>query len=491
MKYSFLKYAPKLSVLLETFHLVCDNDYEDLSDNDNYLQTLQLLGIIEKNGLFYRPTDEWHFLIEKSGDEIITAFREKISHKTEVKDILRIVSEKAHCEYKDIYDAICLMDDATLQTWLGWMTDIHLLSLSGNEYVLYTEDAEEEDSECNKFISNEKVNIKEDKFSVFEYCRKIKKGHINMNPDFQRNLVWSKTQKSRFIESALMNLPLPPIYLKKESDTKFIVVDGLQRSAALSDFIENKFALYGLERLSSLNGCTFDKLDSVEDGLSARLEDCQLNMYVMQPSVSMSLIYDLFNRINTGGTQLNRQEIRNCILKGKSTTLLRDLSFSSEFRESVGNGIKPKRMKDREVLLRCIAFAILSYEEDYSGYMDEFLEKAMRKLNKMTDLEIEKLKSRTLQVFNRTYRIFLENNFRIPTYGTRGRINIAVLETVFLYFFNLGDYDDTPSAEYRERFTSLLKDEKYLNAVRWSTGSKTQVNIRFEISKLYLSGNKL
>lgn len=492
MKYTPLEYAPEVLSLIKAFDMVCGSTYDSKSQEDCYVKALLALRIVYIEDETYVSSNEWRFLLEKNTINRINVFRNQISQRVEAIDIIDFISGNSRCDYATLKHHFTEMDEATLRTWLMWLTSLEILVYDENYYSLNENDSENDDTEYNNdepsIYGNEIINIKDDKYSVFEYCRKINKGFILMFPDFQRNLVWNKVQQSRFIESILMCLPLPPIYLKKESDTKFIVVDGLQRSATLKDFMDDKFELIGLNKLQDINGLKFSQLDSVHDGLSARIEDCQLNIYVMQPSVSMSMIYDVFNRINTGGTQLNRQEIRNCILKGHATELLKDVADTSSFCNAIGYGINSQRMKDREAVLRCVAFAILDYSMDYEGSMDGFLEKAMRKMNQMSSSEIETLKNKVISVFDHTYHIFGNANFRIRTGIARGRINIAVMETIFNYFYNTNDDDTTSAQTYQIRYKELLKDEDYLGAVRSSTGLKKQVELRFNKSKEYLLG---
>ena len=203
----------------------------------------------------------------------------------------------------------------------------------------------------------EEVDIGNAEFSVFEWLRKLEKNQLEINPEFQRHLVWSDKQKCRFIESVLLNIPLPPIYVNEDTSGKFIIVDGLQRTTTLRDFTASEFRLKHLEVLKNLNGKSFQDLDFK---LQAKIEDKQLRIYIIKPKVPISMVYDIFNRINTGGTQLNRQEIRNCIFIGKSTRLLKELSEQDFFKEAIDFGISSKRMKDREAILRFFAIRLIT-----------------------------------------------------------------------------------------------------------------------------------
>ena len=140
-------------------------------------------------------------------------------------------------------------------------------------------------------------------------------------------------------------------------------------------------------------------------------------------------------------------------------------------------------MKDREAVLRCLAFVVLNYELDYDGSMDKFMEKAMTKINKMTDDETQLLEKKALEVFSLTLTVFGDGNFRIPTDYTRGRINIAVMETVFHCFYQkAGLSSNIKAKELRTAFAKLIADDNYLATVRWSTGSTSQVKTRFRMA---------
>ena len=409
------------------------------------------------------------------------SFRDKLQTLSLTNTIISIIKD-GECHPQDIIDSVKLPSD-TVTTILSWMEALDILYLSNGKYLVNDNDAEDAINEDTDTTSFKEINISPEKYSIYEYLRKVNRGDIQLNPEFQRNLVWRNEQKSMFIESALMGLPLPPIFLKRINDRKLIVVDGLQRTSALKEFMGGQLTLNGLKTLYQLNGKRFSEIDEVYDGYTARLEDRQMYFYVMQPSVSMSVVYDVFNRINTGGTQLTRQEIRNCIYLGQSTRLLKDIADSQIFRQSVDYALSPLRMKDREVVLRCLAFVISNYEKDYAGSMDEFLEKAMISLNKMDDAEINTLKQKSLQVFRQTYEIFGNRNFRVPTEYTRGRINIALLETIFSTFYLMNEAGITLNeVAYQDNFSALLQSKDFLYAIKWSTGSKSQVLNRFSIA---------
>lgn len=334
----------------------------------------------------------------------------------------------------------------------------------------------------------ENLEITESPFSIFEYLRQVKKEKIIIQPDFQRNLVWNQIQKSRFIESIILNFPLPPIYLNETKDNLYIVIDGLQRTTTLNEFYGGEFALKGLQAVPKFNGYYFEKLP---DALKSKFEDKKINSYILKPSTPTKVIYDLFNRINTGGTQLTRQEVRNCIFIGKSTRLLKELSETNEFKSAIDFGVSPKRMKDREAVLRYLSFRWFDYEIEYSGDMSDFVEKAMLRINKMDISQISELKEDFIRVMNSAFRIWGNKGFRIPTEKSRGTINIAIYESVCNYLAKQSDdFLKDNSSKIVENYWSLLEDDEYVQSVTRATGNKGKVLYRFKQAYIVLNDVK-
>ncbi|NES01112.1 MAG: DUF262 domain-containing protein, partial [Symploca sp. SIO1B1] len=134
-----------------------------------------------------------------------------------------------------------------------------------NDVIVTDEDTAEEDGGDSGGLypydpTQSDIDIREDPQTVFELMRKYDKGKLIIDPDFQRNLVWKLDQKSKFIESVILNFPLPPWYVNQTVEGKYIIVDGLQRTTTLHQFVNNEFALSGLEALPKLNGYNFSQL---------------------------------------------------------------------------------------------------------------------------------------------------------------------------------------------------------------------------------------
>ncbi len=335
----------------------------------------------------------------------------------------------------------------------------------------------------------EDIDVIEEQESIHELViRKWDKGKIIIDPDFQRNVVWKLDKSSAFIESIILNYPIPNIYLNQSKDGNYIVVDGKQRLTTLRNFMKNEFRLQNLKTLNNLNGKNFFDLEHFI-GYQAKIEDKKLRVFFIKPSVPSDVVHDIFYRINTGGTQLTRQEIRNSLFRGKSTILLKELAEGECFKKATDNGIKPDRMKDREAVLRYFSFKIRDIK-DYKS-MSDFVEGAMKKINFFDDFKIEKLREDFNRTMDWSFKIFGRNSFRIPTEKTRGTINFAVMESVALF---ISKQTDSILEKNREIIDNnfkenLLKNKAYLDAVQFATGDIKRVEIRFRLAEEILSEN--
>ena len=159
------------------------------------------------------------------------------------------------------------------------------------------------------------IKIEKGFYTVFELKRKFnsKNKRIILDSDFQRDDVWGKEKKCELIESVLMGLPLPIFYFNQDKYGRLIVVDGRQRLTALFEFMDDKITLRKLKILSELNDKKFSQLSPV---LAGRIEDYQIQAHVILPPTPDRIKFDIFDRVNRGGMQLNKQEIRNALYQG-------------------------------------------------------------------------------------------------------------------------------------------------------------------------------
>ncbi|QHC88718.1 DUF262 domain-containing protein [Pseudomonas chlororaphis] len=216
---------------------------------------------------------------------------------------------------------------------------------------------------------------------------------MNLQPEYQRRQVWDRKKKSQFIESLLMNLPVPPVFLFEPEYSRYEVMDGQQRLSAIVAFYTNRFKLSGLEYWPELNGFQYDDLPPlIQRGLDRR----RLSAVVLQSNALKEDYDDLrkivFERLNTGGQKLNAQELRNCIYSSSFAKLLVELAGYDSFNDLLGmpryddNIIRGqissdlaenpffKRMIDCELVLRFFAFR---KKANIKGSVKSVLDKCM------------------------------------------------------------------------------------------------------------------
>lgn len=305
-----------------------------------------------------------------------------------------------------------------------------------------------------------RVKISKEQFSIYDLKRQYdKRQNIIIEPNFQRNDVWNTKQKSELIESVLMGIPIPIMYFFEGKDGKRQVVDGRQRLSTFFSFIDGKFKLNNLKILKEQNAKYFEDLEPLHQGM---IEDYQLFVYVIQPPTPEKVKFDIFDRVNRGGTQLKPQEMRNALYQGKATKLLDRLVKLECFKQATNDGIKDERMKDKYFVLRFLSFYML-YENwldniEYKSDINDFLAKTMEFINKLNDDRIEILEHIFQTAMQNSYDILGENGFRFAkTAKATKPITMALFE-IMAYLFSDKDIGNLDK-DLVKKEVELLKSE--------------------------------
>lgn len=282
------------------------------------------------------------------------------------------------------------------------------------------------------------IKVSRDQYSAFEVKRMVEETQeLVLAPPFQRGKVWKTEQKRELIESLLMGIPIPVIYVFEDEQGIKQMVDGRQRISTIIDFMNGKFALDNLGLLPEFNGQRFSHLSPL---YRSKLERYQLLVYVIEPPTPERVKYDIFDRVNRGGTQLNNQEMRNALYFGQSTKLLNELKELPSFKNATGGSIQSKRMRDQYIILRFLAFYLLrqhKIEFDYKSNLHDLLAFVMRYLNKADAEILERLKMIFDSAMLRAFACLDEDVFRFEIKNTHRRpINMALFESL-AYFFSL------------------------------------------------------
>lgn len=306
-----------------------------------------------------------------------------------------------------------------------------------------------------------KIDIKMDKLTMDSLIRRIKFNEIEFQASFQRKAgLWGKAQKSQLIESILLKIPLPAFYFDATDDNKWLIIDGLQRLSTIKEFVvEESFELKGLEFMTDLDGLKFSELPR---SLQRRIEETNINAYLINPATPKNVKYNIFKRINTGGLVLEPQEIRNALFQGQATEILLKMSKVEEFIQATDGSIKSDRMLDCEFCLRYIVFTQLL--DSYSGNMEDFLSDGMEYLQKISMEEFERIKVKFKETMTIAYNIFRKNCFRkVFDDGRRRPINKAIFEAVSYVIFKAGkekiDWYIKNKTEINQKYRKLCSED--------------------------------
>jgi uncharacterized protein with ParB-like and HNH nuclease domain len=316
-----------------------------------------------------------------------------------------------------------------------------------------------------------------------------KNGDITI-PDFQRGFVWTIEQSTLLIESFLIGLPVPPVFFYIDKENKNLVVDGQQRILSIVYFFEGLFGpenekgrrqifrLTGLNVNSPFYNKTCSDLDPI---VRRKLEGSVLraiNIRQLSPKEQNTSIYHIFERLNTGGTPLTSQEIRNVVFRGFFIQELKKLNLDTNWRKIIGKKTPDKHQKDIELVLR--AYAIANNLETYEKPMKEFLNKAISYVNKKPSFSKEVVKF--INDFPRATAI-IEKSLKSKPFNVRGPLSTSAFDSIFCAIIN--NLDRIP-ADLRTRYDHLLTDPDFITYTSLGTTDARTVKERYKIVKKIL-----
>lgn len=312
----------------------------------------------------------------------------------------------------------------------------------------------------------------------------VKGEAIDIKPKYQRRERWNKNKQSALIESFLLNIPVPPIYLAEDEYGKYSVIDGKQRVTSVYNFILQKERLVNLEKFKEIEGYTFDELPSpLNNALKIRPYIRVITLLKQSDSL---LKYEVFNRLNTGGDKLLSQEIRNAAFEGELNDLLVDLSENEFFRIQFNIDTDKKREKskiykemlDVEYVLRF--FTLRDSWDSFNGNMKVAMDNFMEKNYRDKGFNIGELNS----IFNHTLdicsRIWGDRAFKRPDGRNEIIQGIYDVQTVALSFFlNQEDLIIERRQQIVDRFEHLYyNDLDFQISMRQFTSNIKQVKYR-------------
>ena len=317
----------------------------------------------------------------------------------------------------------------------------------------------------------------------------ISESQIELQPEYQRHFIWDAVRQSQLIESIFLGIPVPNLFMATNSDATWEVIDGLQRLTTIVNFLGNdelikknnqkgkKLKLEGLEKVNSMNGYLFEQLPkSVQFTFLTR----PVRVTVLNDKSDLSVRYDLFERLNTGGIVLHPQEIRNCVYLGDFKDFIIECSKNENFISSVKMTENSERTGSREELV----LKFFAYYEDRNLFVHsvkEFLNDYMKKKTKSFNN-----KSSLREIFTRTFE--LVHNI-LPNGIVRGnRTNISPLILFEAISIGIADIivENKEHLITVEKLEPLLNNEDLKRLTTGATNSRIKLNDRINFVKDYI-----
>jgi hypothetical protein len=315
----------------------------------------------------------------------------------------------------------------------------------------------------------------------------VENSAIDLEPGFQRRERWTHEKQSALIESFLLNVPVPPVYLSEEASGTYTAIDGKQRLRAISDFIRNRFRLRKLERLHEAEGTQFSELPTeITNALELRPF---LRVVTLLKQTDPLLKYEVFLRLNRGGESLNNQEIRNVAFRGSLNDAVYDLSQEAFLKQQLkitdSKSAAFREMADAELVLR-----FLTLRDRYSAFsgslvqeMDEF----MRSHQNAKANEVDSYKDSFRTALSRCQSLWGDHAFHRPE-GTGWRDQALA----GLYDAQMISVSHVTSAQFQHASSkqaaviaatrNLFSDSEFEKAVR--TGTNTPARIKLRVDKM-------
>lgn len=323
-------------------------------------------------------------------------------------------------------------------------------------------------------------------YDVEGAVRRLKRGDIKI-PSFQRNYVWNIAEASRLIESLLLGLPVPGIFLASEPETKqLLVIDGQQRLRSLQFFYEESFAPLETEgnikkfKLTKVQKHLENKSYSeLSDDERRTLDNSVIHATVVKqdsPENDDTGMYHIFERLNTGGRKLVPQEIRTAVYHGKLNELLAELNKNQAWRDMFGP-VSP-RLKDHEMILRFLAFRL--NWDGYTAPMADFLSKFSQRYRNPSAEDLNKFKELFTNAVEAVHARLGKKAFRIAR-----SLNAAIFDSVMVAVSEIlvagGGLDG-----FEQKYEALLRDQTYRETVGRGTANETSVALRMRLALEFL-----
>ena len=320
-------------------------------------------------------------------------------------------------------------------------------------------------------------------FTAATFVELVDRGDLDLNPEFERRDRWSLDRRSRLIESFLLNIPVPPVFLSESDFGQYTVIDGRHRISALVGFVHDDYPLTGLDILFEANGKTFSELDmAMRRSLLSRTV---VRAVILDRLSDPDMKYEVFARLNTGGVPLNAQELRNAVFPGPFNRLTVELSELPEFRDALTQGNASysrlwSEMRDVELVLRY--FALAHNSGVYGGAMSRALSETLWTNNQLTPEGIERERQDFISTLNKCHAAFgnlIFRRWRPEQNSVSPRISVSLYEAEMIAVRDFAEADLSRNAnEIQEGLRQLFTYGHFLESLRFGTYTPHSLQMR-------------
>lgn len=324
-----------------------------------------------------------------------------------------------------------------------------------------------------------------------------------IKPELQRNYVWDRREASRFIDSLLLGLPVPSIFLAQTSDEKLLIIDGFQRIMTVRDYVRGVFTRdeksFALSRTEKINprwrGKQFTELlDSEQRKIRNTTIHAIIFAQQKEPAAEDTSLFQVFERINTSGRTLTAQEIRNCVAQGGLNKLLIKLNDYPAWRTLFGLTSPEPRMRDMEFILRFFALSSTSFKTGTQETLSlrRLLDLYMKNNSSPPKTESDEMEKRFCNTVDKALELFGEAAFHNVSRSDSSKFvpkfNPTVFDSISIAIDFANRKNIQPPQNPSEQRLKLLQDEQYKSVIAQETMRRSSINLRINKACTYLFG---
>lgn len=385
--------------------------------------------------------------------------------------------------------------------------------LFGNTYflgydiiIIYKQKTKGEDIYMDKYIDNEfdstdldledgsvitDVNCKGKDYTIGSLISLWQNEELKI-PDFQRKYVWKIEQASKFIESLMLGLPIPSLMFYEDSDSYLLIIDGQQRIKSILLFVgainrENatrheksmcSFTLTGLAKDSPYYNKSYSDFTDKEKRIFKNKSSLYINLISLNDPENLTSIYHIFERLNTGGTLLTAQEIRNCIFAGSFNDFIIGLNEYDNWKKFITSKSSESHQTDVELILRFFALydMIIPYQRPMKDYLSQYM-KIVKNMSQEEMKEKEKVFKKTVDT--------IYNCLGVKPFHIKNGLNSSVLDSVMIAFAH--NLNNIPK-DIVKKYQQLCSNAEYYKYCGKSSNDKVSVKNRLQMAEDYLFG---